>query len=121
MNGESLWPRLAGLPLVIEACEYERLHAVLDGARDAVACIRVTKAQNLLGASTATYVRLVAGCERFADPVRGVCYRWVGKAVAVLSDGAFEREGCPALERDDARRLCAAGAHEFESALVTFS
>src|ERR671919_3212629 len=29
MDGESLWPRLAGLPLVIEACEYERLHAVL--------------------------------------------------------------------------------------------
>jgi hypothetical protein len=29
MNGESLWPRLAELPLVIERCEYERLHAVL--------------------------------------------------------------------------------------------
>src|SRR5947207_1422956 len=29
MSGESLWPRLAGLPLVIEACEYERLNAVL--------------------------------------------------------------------------------------------
>jgi L-alanine-DL-glutamate epimerase-like enolase superfamily enzyme len=29
MNGESLWQRLAGLPLVVEACEYERLHAVL--------------------------------------------------------------------------------------------
>jgi hypothetical protein len=29
VKGESLWPRLAGLPLVIEACEYERLHAVL--------------------------------------------------------------------------------------------
>jgi L-alanine-DL-glutamate epimerase-like enolase superfamily enzyme len=29
INGESLWPRLAGLPLVVEACEYERLHAVL--------------------------------------------------------------------------------------------
>jgi len=28
-DGESLWPRLAGLPLVIEACEYDRLHAVL--------------------------------------------------------------------------------------------
>ena len=25
---ESLWPRLAGLPLVVESCEYERLHAV---------------------------------------------------------------------------------------------
>ena len=29
MKGESLWPRFAALPLVIEACEYERLHAVL--------------------------------------------------------------------------------------------
>ncbi len=29
MNGESLWPRLAGLSLIIEACEYDRLHAVL--------------------------------------------------------------------------------------------
>ncbi len=28
-KGESLWPRLASLPLVIEACAYERLHAVL--------------------------------------------------------------------------------------------
>jgi hypothetical protein len=28
-TGESLWPRLERLPLVIEACEYERLHAVL--------------------------------------------------------------------------------------------
>lgn len=29
MDGESLWPRLAELSLVIEACEYDRLHAVL--------------------------------------------------------------------------------------------
>jgi L-alanine-DL-glutamate epimerase-like enolase superfamily enzyme len=29
MEGESLWPQLAELRLVIEACEYERLHAVL--------------------------------------------------------------------------------------------
>ena len=26
---ESLWPRLADLPLVVESCEYDRLHAVL--------------------------------------------------------------------------------------------
>src|SRR5438067_12167342 len=29
MNGESLWPRLAELPLVIEVCKFDRLHAVL--------------------------------------------------------------------------------------------
>ena len=28
IDDESLWPRLAGLPLVIEACEYDRLQAV---------------------------------------------------------------------------------------------
>ena len=26
---ESLWPRLAELPLVVESCDYDRLHAVL--------------------------------------------------------------------------------------------
>jgi hypothetical protein len=29
MTHKSLWPRLAELPLVVEGCEYERLHAVL--------------------------------------------------------------------------------------------
>src|SRR5262249_49534413 len=29
MNGEALWPRPSGLSLVIEGCEYDRLHAAL--------------------------------------------------------------------------------------------
>jgi hypothetical protein len=45
MNGESLWPRLAELPLVIESCEYERLHAVL-----AYEFERVTTHVRLVGA-----------------------------------------------------------------------
>jgi hypothetical protein len=45
MNGESLWPRLAGLPLVIEACEYDRLHAVLAYEFD-----RITTHVRLVGA-----------------------------------------------------------------------
>ena len=49
-------------------------------------------------------------CETFAGAVRRACYRWLGKTVAVLTDGAFEREGCPALEAEEARRSCAAGA-----------
>jgi hypothetical protein len=43
----SLWPRLAGLPLVIEACEYERLHAVLAHEFE-----RVTTQVRLVGAGT---------------------------------------------------------------------
>src|SRR5436190_304570 len=29
VGGESLWPRLAELPLVVEGCEFDRLHAVV--------------------------------------------------------------------------------------------
>src|SRR5436190_17197417 len=29
VGGKSLWPRLAELPLVVEGCEFDRLHAVV--------------------------------------------------------------------------------------------
>jgi hypothetical protein len=45
INGESLWPRLEGLPLVVEACEYDRLHAVF-----AYEFERITTHVRLLGA-----------------------------------------------------------------------
>jgi hypothetical protein len=45
MKGESLWPRLEVLPLVIEACEYGRLHAVL-----AYGSERITTHVRLVGA-----------------------------------------------------------------------
>jgi hypothetical protein len=47
VNGESLWPRLAELPLVIEACEYERLHAAFTDEFD-----RITTHVRLVGAGT---------------------------------------------------------------------
>jgi hypothetical protein len=45
MNGESLWPRVGGLPLVIESCEYDRLHGVL-----AYEFERITTQVRLVGA-----------------------------------------------------------------------
>jgi hypothetical protein len=47
MNRRSLWPRVAGLPLVIEACEYERLHALLAHEFE-----RITTHVRLIGAGT---------------------------------------------------------------------
>ena len=46
-DGESLWPRVADLPLVIEACEYDRLHALLAHEFE-----RVTTHVRLVGAGT---------------------------------------------------------------------
>ena len=46
-DGESLWPRLAELPLAIEACEYDRLTSVLSQEFE-----RVTTHVRLVGAGT---------------------------------------------------------------------
>jgi hypothetical protein len=46
-DGESLWPLLAGLPLVVEACEYERLHATFSAEVE-----RVTTHVRLIGAGS---------------------------------------------------------------------
>ena len=48
---ESLWPRLAELPLVVESCEYDRLHAVL-----AHEFQRVTTHVRLAGAGAGAYL-----------------------------------------------------------------
>src|SRR5918997_246431 len=45
LQGESLWPRVAALPLVVESCEFDRLHAVLGDEFD-----RVTTHVRLIGA-----------------------------------------------------------------------
>jgi L-alanine-DL-glutamate epimerase-like enolase superfamily enzyme len=47
MSADSLWPRLAELPLVVETCEYERLHAVLANEFE-----RFTTHVRLVGAGT---------------------------------------------------------------------
>ncbi len=88
---------------------------------DQASCARATKVQNLLGKPVATFVDIAGGCSRFAPAARAPCYRWLGKAVAVLTDGAFAREGCPRLRGAGARRECAAGARTMDQALETFS
>ena len=85
-----------------------QLCAQLQGAADAESCIRGTKVQNLLSEPPSALVDLIGRCELFAGPTRAACYRWLGKTIAVVTDGAFAETGCSQLE-PDARR-CAATA-----------
>jgi hypothetical protein len=96
------------------------LCAQLTGPGDAANCVRGTKVQNILGSPVDTYVRLIRGCEAFAGDARSACYRWLGKTITVVTDGAFARTGCAQLD-GAARRECAAGARTADDALVTFS
>jgi hypothetical protein len=98
-----------------------RICAGLTRGADAESCIRGTKVQNLLGYPVASFVELIGGCERFRGRARPACYRWLGKALAVVTDGVFGAAGCPRLAAPDARRFCAVGARRMNEALVTFS
>jgi hypothetical protein len=103
-----------------DPAEQLRICSRLRDATDAADCVRGTKVQNLQDAPMDAYVRLTGGCERFAAGARSACYGWLGKALAVLTDGAFAREGCPRLG-GSARRACAQGAAAMDEPLVTFS
>jgi hypothetical protein len=96
------------------------LCAGLAAAADAQSCVRGTKVQNLLGYPTDAFVDLIGRCDR-VRAARAACYRWLGKTLAVLTNGEFERVGCPRLQAALARRQCRAGARSINEALVTFS
>jgi hypothetical protein len=98
-----------------------QLCAGLSEPTDAENCVRGTKVQNLLGYPIAAYIELIGSCKLFMHGTRAACYRWLGKTLAVLTDGAFAEVGCPQLRGAAARRACRAGARSMNEALVTFS
>jgi hypothetical protein len=95
--------------------------AGLTASSDAVSCVRGTKVQNLLEHPTSAHVDLISRCAVFTGAPRTACYRWLGKTLAVLTNGRFARRGCPRLASGRARALCLEGARSMEQALVTFS
>ncbi len=95
--------------------------AGLTSSSDAASCVRGTKVQNLLGYPTSAYVDLISRCPVFIGKARAACFRWLGKTLAVVTNGEFARVGCPRLEPAGARRQCRAGAETMDEALVTFS
>jgi hypothetical protein len=89
---------------------------------DAVSCIRGTKVQNLLAlAAPEDLVALIRQCDGFPEETQLACYRWLGKVLAVLTDGAFEEFGCRSLPAAPARRACVQGVRSMNGALETFS
>jgi hypothetical protein len=77
--------------------------------------------QNLLDYPTSAHLDLISRCAVFTGPPRAACFRWLGKTLAVVTDGKFARTGCPRLKTQQERRLCHAGARTMNNALVTFS
>jgi hypothetical protein len=105
---------------VHDPAEQLRICSRLRTASDSSSCVRGARVANLQDAPPETHLRLIGGCRRVPRASRSACYEWLGKALAVLTDGEFARTGCPQLEVD-ARRSCEAGAAAMDGPLVTFS
>jgi hypothetical protein len=95
-----------------------RVCAELHG-EDAAACLRGIPDQALAG-KPAGQLRLIRECSRIARAARLGCYEWLGRTLAVVTNGAFRERGCTKLN-PVARAACDMGALKMNDALVTFS
>jgi hypothetical protein len=86
---------------------------------DAEACLRGVPDQALAGNSS-QQLRLIRDCARVARGARNDCYEWLGRTLAVVTNGAFRERGCTKLSPGP-RRACTNGAQRMQAALVTFS
>ncbi len=86
---------------------------------DAAACLRGVPDQALAG-KPAGQLRLIRECGRIERAARRGCYEWLGRTLAVVTNGAFRERGCTKLD-PVARGACADGARKMNDALVTFS
>jgi hypothetical protein len=88
-------------------------------AADAAACVRGVPDQALAG-KAGRQLRLIRECVRIVAGARSGCYEWLGRTLAVVTNGAFRERGCRKLS-PSARRACEEGAGRMSAALVTFS
>ena len=77
------------------AAQLEDLRRPRDRRRRSRAASAARRCRTCSARPTRDYVRLIGGCELFAGTTRAACYRWLGKALAVLTDGAFEQTRLP--------------------------
>ncbi len=95
-----------------------RMCARLAGA-DTVNCLRAVPVEDVDGWPT-LQLQLIRTCGQLHGIARGGCYRWFGKALAVVTNGAF-RARCRSLRTPSGRAACIAGARSFRGPLVTFA
>jgi hypothetical protein len=83
-------------------------------------CLRGLRVQAYALAPAPMRVGLIRACANIHTFQR-TCYVWLGKTLNVITNGRFERAGCPRLRYAAARASCVRGAKSYEGALETFS
>ena len=111
---------ISGAALTISSNPFDQMDVCAKlRAADAAACLRGVPDQALAG-RPAQQLRLIRECARVVAGARRGCYEWLGRTLAVVTNGAFRAVGCTKLSVA-ARRDCSSGAARMDDALVTFS
>jgi hypothetical protein len=109
--------------VVVSAADpFTQMHLCIEmrtlDARDCVRGVRVPE----LGKSTrGDQVKLIRMCANVFHPAQNACYRWLGTALNVITNGDFGGDGCGELTFDATRKACGDGAGAYEGPLETFS
>ncbi len=88
---------------------------------EATDCVRGVRAPELGQSPLPVQVKLIRSCANVFHPAQAACYRWLGTALNVVTNGKFADAGCGALSYSATRDACKAGADAYEGPLETFS
>ncbi len=84
-------------------------------------CVRGVRAPELGQSPLTLQIKLIRQCADVYHPAQAACYRWLGTALNVVTNGKFSDDGCGALTFAATRDTCKAGADAYEGPLETFS
>jgi hypothetical protein len=103
----------------LEPVDHARECGKLTGT-DTLNCLRGVDVPLLVG-NRFEELRLIETCADLPLTTRWGCVSWFGRTLAVVTNGAFRRSGCPALDTLHERVTCVAGAKRMSEPLRTFS
>jgi hypothetical protein len=99
--------------------DHARVCSELEGV-DTYNCLRGLNVPALDG-KIFEQLRLIRTCGDLPTTTRWWCYSWIGRTLAVLTDGGFREHGCAQLEPEHAVVSCRAGGAHMWRPLRTFS
>ena len=84
-------------------------------------CVRGVRVSDLNDSPRHEQVRLIRRCANVWHGSQKACYRWMGMALNVVTNGEFKDDGCGELLFDATRDACKDGAGSYDGPLETFS
>lgn len=88
---------------------------------EAADCVRGVRAPELGQGPLSRQIKLIRRCADVYHPAQAACYRWLGTALNVITNGTFADDGCRSLSFAATRDGCEAGADAYRGPLETFS